>query len=78
MPQNHIMPNVLRLAAIGCTKPEWIGGILIALVGGKVKLDASQRVVIDMCNAEMAERERRREAAREREARRVAAAEAAK
>ena len=73
MPQNHIMPNVLRLAAVGCTKPEWIGGILIALVGGKVKLDASQRVVIDMCNAEMAEREMRREAAREREARRVAA-----
>ena len=77
MPQNHIMPNVLRLAAIGCTKPEWIGGILIALVGGKVKLDASQRVVIEMCNAEMAEREKRREAAREREARRAAAAGAA-
>ena len=67
MPQNHIMPNVLRLAAVGCTKPEWIGGILIALVGGKVKLDASQRVVIEICNAEMAERERVREAARKRE-----------
>lgn len=67
MPQNHIMPNVLRLAAVGCTKPEWIGGILIALVGGQVKLTKDQRVVLDMCNAEMAERERVREAARKRE-----------
>ena len=67
MPKAYIMPNTLRLAAQGCTKPEWIGGILIALVGGHVKLDASQRVVIDMCNAEAAEREKIREAARQRE-----------
>lgn len=72
MPQMYIMPNSLRLAAQGCRKPEWIGGVLIALVGGKAKLDAGQSVVVEMCKAEMAEREAKREAAREREARRTA------
>ena len=65
-----IMPNALRLAAAGCDDPKWIGEILIALCGRQVKgLDRGQRVVLEMCRAEIIERHAKRSDAAERKRR---------
>ena len=64
-----ILPDALRLAAIGCDSPEWIGGIVLALCGKNVTLDRGQKVVMSMCSVEIAEREARRAASAERKRR---------